>query len=156
MALKVTYPDFKKNHENIVRNAITSIQEAIEQSLMEVVILAKKTNTYKDQTNNLRSSIGYVLYYNGEIVGSHFSQDGQGTKGDGAKGKQDGLEIARQAAQDAGNNGFIGVLVAGMSYARFVEDNGKDVITGSWLQIGDILDRKFADIRKENGLIKKQ
>lgn len=152
MPVETQFPDFKWNHEQIVQYAITSVQEAIQRALMEAVNLAKQTNTYQDRTNNLRSSIGYVLYYNGQMVANHFEAGGKGTEGNGSQGRQKGLEVAKQAAAESGINGFVGVLVAGMGYARWVENRGFDVITGSWLQVDDLLKRNFDGIKEVSGL----
>lgn len=152
MPVQPSFPDFKKNHEQIIQNVILSVQEAVQRALMEAVNLAKMTDTYQDRTNNLRSSIGYVLYYNGQMVASHFEAGGQGAEGDGSKGKQEGVEAAKQAAAEAGSSGFVGVLVAGMGYARWVENRGFDVITGSWLQVDDLLKQNFEDIKDATGI----
>ena len=87
---------------------------------------------YEDQTHRLRSSIGFGVYYNGELVASNFVNQG------GEKGAE-GVEIARQkvqeAAQEAGTNGIVAVVVAGADYATFVEAKGYDVLTGSALEL---------------------
>lgn len=77
-----------------------------------------------DQTGNLRSSIGYIITHNGNIVQySDFKQVKQGSEGTKV-GKDFALEIAKQFA-----NEYVLVVVAGMNYAEYVEaiDN-KDVL----------------------------
>ena len=77
-----------------------------------------------DQTGNLRSSIGYIITHNGNIVQySDFKQVKQGSEGTKA-GKDLATEIAKQFS-----NEYVLVVVAGMNYAEYVEarDN-KDVL----------------------------
>ena len=120
--------------------AKASYTEAFEMACRDIVNLAKKTNTYKDQTNNLRSSIGFVLYDRGELVTENFSIAGMGTEGDGAKGIVEGKRIAEEAANIYPES-LIGVIVAGMEYALYVEAKGYDVLTGSCLQAKQILEK---------------
>src|SRR5690606_22352497 len=77
----------------------------------------------KDQTGNLRSSIGCMIFYDGEEVHANF-------EGDSAEGKTAGLAFARRIGADF-NDGWALVTVAGMEYASWVEALGYDVITGS-------------------------
>jgi hypothetical protein len=84
---------------------------------------ARNTDTYKDRTGNLRSSIGYVVYRDGQAVSADFP----GTTGEGvAKAKALADEVAANHPQ-----GFVLIGVAGMQYAASVESKGYDVITGS-------------------------
>ena len=77
-----------------------------------------------DQTGNLRSSIGYIITHNGNIIQySDFKQVKQGSEGTKV-GKDLATEIAKQFS-----NEYVLVVVAGMNYAEYVEarDN-KDVL----------------------------
>lgn len=77
-----------------------------------------------DHTGNLRSSIGYVIAYKGNIVQySEFKQIKDGSEGSDT-GKKFAEEIAKRISKD-----YALVVVAGMNYAEFVEamDN-KDVL----------------------------
>ena len=76
---------------------------------------ARQTNTYKDQTANLRNSIGYSAIspqQRTEIANS------------------DAKEAISEAQGEVRDHGLI--MVAGMNYARYVEAKGYDVITMSW------------------------
>lgn len=77
-----------------------------------------------DRTGNLRSSIGYILTHNGNVIQYYgFEQVKQGS--DGVKiGKDFALEIARRFS-----NEYVLVIVAGMNYAEYVEARGKDVLS---------------------------
>lgn len=144
--------DILKNHENIITNVVMMLSQALELSLLEISNMAKMTDTYTDRTNNLRSSIGYVLFYNGEIVASKFEAGGKGKEGDGKEGVEKGLNVAQNAIDGADSSGFVGVYVAGMEYARFVENRGFDVITGSWLQFDDVLQKELKNITEATGV----
>ncbi|MEO6610744.1 MAG: hypothetical protein ABIT05_01385 [Chitinophagaceae bacterium] len=90
------------------------------------VTQARDTDTYKDRTGNLRSSIGYVILYNGEQMFESFKSTG---------GPQ-GVEKARQVVEEVKQNfpsGYVLIGVAGMNYAAAVEAKGFDVITSSAL-----------------------
>lgn len=120
--------------------ARASYTEAFEMACRDIVNLAKKTNTYEDQTNNLRSSIGFVLYDRGEFVTENFGMAGKGIEGDGSKGIVEGKRIAEEAAKTHPES-LIGVIVAGMEYALYVEAKEYDVLTGSCLQAKTILEK---------------
>jgi len=100
----------------------------------------RQTNTYKDRTANLRSSIGYVILYNGNQIESNFqktrrpSSRAKGStkdkKGDGTEG----METAKKVMEELKKKyptGFVLIGVAGMNYAAAVEAKSFDVITSS-------------------------
>ena len=119
------------------------IVECFEKTLIEVTALAKGTNTYKDRTNHLRSSIGYQLYKSGELISEDFSKAGTGAEGDASgSGMQKGREVAQEAAK-LWPTDIIGVLVAGADYALYVESRGYDVITGSSQQLNTLLQQNM-------------
>jgi len=83
---------------------------------------ARSTQTYQDQTGNLRSSIGYVIAKDGHIIQ------------DNIQGKADGIMAAKDMINEVLRNnteGYVLIGVAGMEYAAAVEAKGYDVITGS-------------------------
>lgn len=94
----------------------------------QVLNAARLTNSYKDQTGNLRSSIGYVVAVDGEIVQmSSFDVVKEG--GEGAKG---GKAYAMQLVRDF-PKGIVLIVVAGMNYASYVSAKGYDVLDSSEL-----------------------
>ena len=91
-----------------------------------LIVQARQHGSYKDQTGNLRSSIGYVIVKNGSIIGgSGFSPVKGGSEGS-KEGKSLAVEIASQYRQ-----GIALIVVAGMNYAAYVEAKGFDVLTSS-------------------------
>ena len=115
---------------NAIRNFIESRIDNAEQQMIDAlkyegesfVDKARKTGTYTDDTGNLRSSIGYLILKNGNVIDQNFAGNSKGT------------ENARIAAREVAGqypNGFALIGVAGMKYAAAVESKGYDVITGS-------------------------
>lgn len=93
---------------------------------------------FKDRTANLRSSIGYAVYYNGEqITGSY-----KGTP----EGTSQGQNLANKAAE--GTRGFALVVTAGMYYAVYVESKGRDVLTSAEQMASEWLKAELDDIKQ--------
>lgn len=109
----------------------------------EFIVNARSIDTYKDQTGNLRSSIGYVLLKNGKaIFGSDFEIVKNGRDGQ-SKGRKYIKELISQY-----KTGYVLICVAGMDYAASVESKGKDVLTAS-SKIAEIqLKKAISNIRK--------
>jgi hypothetical protein len=82
----------------------------------------KSENGFGNITWNLRSSIGYLLIYNGEVVETYFP-----TLEGGSEGSSTGENYAREiAALINSHEGIQLVIVAGMEYATLVERQGHD------------------------------
>lgn len=95
-------------------------------------------NGFKDHTANLRSSIGYAVYYNGEqITGSY-----EGTP----EGTQQGQNLANKAARNT--KGFALVVTAGMYYAVYVESKGRDVLSSAEQKAAQWLQTQLDDIKE--------
>lgn len=81
---------------------------------------ARQTNTYKDETGNLRNSIGYLAITKGDTASMSFGQGGGG-----GEGQQYAMDL-KSEVRDSGL-----IMVAGMGYGAAVEARGYDVITNS-------------------------
>lgn len=90
--------------------------------------VARSTNSYKDQTGNLRSSIGYVVAVDGRIV----SQSDFQTIKKGGQGSKQGAGFAKQLVRRF-PKGICLIVVAGMEYAVHVKNRGYDVLDSSEL-----------------------
>lgn len=113
--------------DKCVDNVVTSIEAAC----IEVVSRARLVNTYQDQTGNLRSSIGYVIYKDGMRV--HESFEAHPHDDNGEAGVKQAKDLCASLATDyAGRT--VAIVVAGMDYAVYVESRGLDVVTGSMNQ----------------------
>ena len=98
-----------------------------------------------DRTGNLRSSIGYIITHNGNIVQySDFQQVKQGSEGV-KTGRNFAEKIAKQFSSE-----YVLVVVAGMNYAEYVEamDN-KDVLATPELFANKELPKMFERLKKQ-------
>lgn len=79
-----------------------------------------------DRTGNLRSSIGYIIAYNGNIV----TYGGFGKTLNGGQGQYDGRRFAESLVSKYGN-AYVLIVVAGMNYAEYVEAMDNKVVLAS-------------------------
>ncbi|MGN0206614.1 MAG: hypothetical protein ACI4BC_05170 [Muribaculaceae bacterium] len=131
----------EKQVERITNALIYNLQYIGERCLNT----ARETNSYKDRTGNLRSSLGYIIVLDGKIqYQSDFAVVLQG--GIGAKsGIQFAKEIAKQFPE-----GIVLLVVAGMEYAAYVSATGRDVLDSAEL----LADKLVPQILKQLGFIK--
>lgn len=102
----------------------------------QVLNVARTTRSYQDQTGNLRSSVGYVIADNGKILTmSSF---------DVVKNGKEGSNIGKEYIKDVVSKhpeGVALIVVAGMNYASYVSDRGKDVIDSAELLADKLVPR---------------
>lgn len=92
------------------------------------VAKTKEEGGFGNITWNLRSSIGYVIMYEGKVVEAFFKDLVSGTEGQEVG--EDYAELVLSLIDEG--DGLSMVLVAGMEYAFYLEAQGKDVISGSY------------------------
>ncbi len=124
--------NFKGNLDATFRAFLAEVERQIIESLCrvgeEAVKLAKlipPERGFRDQTGNLRSSIGYVVVKDGKPVNVSFGA----VKG-GHAGVNEGQRLALQVGSGI-TEGYALVVVAGMNYAVHVESKGRDVLTSA-------------------------
>lgn len=83
---------------------------------------------YMDWTGNLRSSIGYIVAVDGEVVQMSNFEPTKGGEEGSAKGRQYAMQLVEQYPQ-----GAVLIVVAGMEYASYVTGKGYDVIDSAEL-----------------------
>ena len=125
MSMRLTTPpseiaEFFEQH-------IQRLERAIVRNMCYVgercVNTARTSHTYRDQTGNLSSSIGYAVSIDGNLVRcSSFQVVKQGREGS-VDGREYVLDIISQYPK-----GIVLVVVAGKNYAAYVSDKGYDVI----------------------------
>jgi len=125
-------PKFKISEvEAKVNRAVTQINNAMIQALKrlgeQAITIARDSGDYIDQTGNLRSSTGYLIVVDGNIIERNFST---ANKDENSKGVLTGQNLAEQLAQTY-NKGYVLIVVAGMNYAATVESKSKDVLTSA-------------------------
>ena len=114
--------------ERVERLTIRALSKLGEQCVTKIRDRSGDKSWY-DQTGNLRSSVGYVIAHNKNIIQySSFNQVKQGSEG-----VKTGKDLAEELAKKYSNN-YVLIVVAGMNYAEFVEamDN-KDVLASTEL-----------------------
>jgi len=102
---------------------------------------------YNDQTGNLRSSTGYIIVFNGNVLTSDF------TSVSGHKAKPvDGKTIGENHALNLSKNhsaGYALIFVAGMEYAYAVESRGRDVLTTTEYHANDKLPKELEKLKEQ-------
>lgn len=106
-----------------------------------------ESESWINHTSNLRSSIGYAIYARGEeLIRSAFDIVGKGTEGPSA-----GKELIAALASTFSDT-YTLVVVAGMSYAEFVEaHDNKDVLASTQLWAEKEC-QKYLDIAKKRAI----
>lgn len=104
--------------------------------------------SWNDQTGNLRSSIGYIITRDGNIVTKGGFKPTAAPKGNGNKGRQVGEQYATSVKPDGSQMAL--VIVAGMEYAIYVEarDN-KDVLASTQLWAQQKANEMFKRLQRE-------
>lgn len=129
-------------HAALVQRA-KAIEAAIINTLAylgeQCVNQARSVNSYRDQTGNLRNSVGYVIVKDGTVIRTNFQRTASvvATSASGhsrtTSGSSDGVkvgeELARQLAESV--SGYALIVVAGMNYAMSVESRGQDVLSSA-------------------------
>ena len=135
-----------------IKNSIERIDKVVIRNLQrlgeEAVIYARNrtgAESWYDQTGNLRSSVGYVIALDGEIVRTGgFSQIL-----DGAEGTEEGKQFANEMAA-ASSGRYVLIVVAGMNYASYVEEmENKDVLASSALFVERELPKMIERLDKQ-------
>lgn len=118
--------------DNMFRERVAIIERLIIDRLIYVgesfVNAARSSGDYTDQTGNLRSSIGYIIMYDGTVINKNFQQANKGS--DKQSGVNEGQKYINELKK-LYKKGYVLIVVAGMNYAAAVESKGKDVLTGS-------------------------
>ena len=117
-----TQGDIDRRIDGVVKAKEQKAFEALSYVGINAVKYARQHGSYKDQTGNLRSSIGYAVLKNG-VIGKEHYEGGQ------AAGKAQAQKVVMEVAQRF-RKGMVLILVAGMEYAAAVESKGYDVLTG--------------------------
>lgn len=138
-----------------IQSTLTSVdvicRKADEQLLQTFVYVgescvreARLRANFRDQTGNLRSSIGYVLVLNGKVVSQ---SDFASVKG-GGQGAEVGEKFAKRlATSNLKNTGVTLIVVAGMNYASHVSARGYDVLDSAELLAKKIVPKMLNQLK---------
>lgn len=136
---KFTVTDIRKvilQRKQIILDAVTNRLQRIGEQFVND---ARENGSYQDRTGNLRSSIGYVILYNGKQL----LRDFDGTK--------DGVRFAKKAIADISKKyptGFILIVVAGAQYAYSVESKGYEVLSMSGIAAAERLKASMKQLQQ--------
>ncbi|WON94763.1 hypothetical protein [Sphingobacterium sp. UGAL515B_05] len=97
---------------------------------------------YDDQTGQLRSSTGGIIFKDGKVLFEDFELSPYGT--DKEPGLKEGRELAY--AQLRTSKGWGIIVVAGKEYAGWVEGRGLTVITLAQNELEKVVDKAFERI----------
>lgn len=96
----------------------------------QCIIEARNGGTYTDQSGNLRSSIGYAVLMNGQVI-----QSGHMDKiKNGDEGVTEGQKYLQSRIKKASKKGIVLIVTAGMNYAEYVEAKGYVVLSSAELK----------------------
>jgi len=159
--LKKIAAKMNKTVEETIENVLNRLQYIGERCIK----IARENGDYNDITGNLRSSIGYVVLYNGTVVTQSIANPTIVAPGERAvkRTRKDGTEYT--AKQKIGGDGSDGakqatkllstlkskypygcvlIVCAGMQYAAYVENvHGKRVLVDSKLLAERLADKAF-------------
>ncbi len=95
----------------------------------EAVTHAKVNKGYKDRTANLKNSISFALYYDGELVTSNIGSIPQPeADAEGQQQVEDSLQSYSRESGVIAPKGYSLIIVAGMRYGAHVEHKGYNVL----------------------------
>lgn len=130
--------------EEIDKYLKSSVEELINETIYKlsyigenVVNTARLSGEYLDQTGNLRSSIGYIISVDGEII----RQGEFNVVKDGENGTKSGEALAQALAKTS--KGITLIVVAGMHYAVYVSAKGLDVLDSAEIELEKQLQEQF-------------
>ncbi len=149
----VSKTDMRKLRDTLNRK-VTEIRDDLIQMLCyigeECVKVARENGSYSDITGNLRSSIGYVVLYDGQVVQESEGKMYKGRKGNGAAGVPAAQSLlSKLKAQFPW--GLVLIVCAGMKYAAYVESvRGKDVLTSAELRSDQLVKSLLGKLTKSS------
>ena len=115
----------KEKSDSIERKLAMELRQVGE----EAVTFSKENKGYHDRTANLKNSISYALFKDGELVEQHIGKIPKPDK-DANGQAQVADNLSRYAAQEGvvKPHGYTLIVVAGMNYGKYVEDKGYNVL----------------------------
>lgn len=143
MPVKKITPDSEIDRyvDKMVQRTIEAIIYNLEYVAEQVLNEARSTNSYKDRTGNLRSSLGYVIAVDGRIVRTSSFETVSG----GSEGSREGRKYAEQIVSRF-PQGIVLIVVAGMKYAQYVAARGYNVLDTSEILAEELVPQMCRDL----------
>lgn len=118
-----------------INNQLQAIGEMLRDGLENAVGMQRGAHGYLDQTGNLTSSVGGVVY----VDGVQFHSTNFEIVKEGDKGANEGRVFMEQVADDeAQKNDTFVVVSAGMPYAEIINDKGLNALDTATLQMQNV------------------
>lgn len=135
--------------DKIIDEQVKRLEKAVIYNLCivgeKVCNQARSTESYKDQTGNLRSSIGYIIVKDGKALQKSDFKKVFGN----VKSKEDGSKIGKNYSKEIAqrfHTGLALIVVAGMKYASYVSNKGYDVLDSSELLAQKLVPKMLKDL----------
>ncbi len=150
MPVKLTSPlsDIQKYMQQQLKRQERTLVNTLMYIGTQCVNRARESNGYKDQTGNLRSSIGYIVAVNGRVRSASDFQPVGGSIGNGEQGSKTGRDYAKELVAQY-PQGAVLIVVAGMHYAKYVAATGRDVIASAELEAKQLIPRLLKQLEIE-------
>ena len=149
MAIKMTTPTealdrFLVAAFTIIRNEVSNALAKLGEECIAKIRDRSGSESWYDQSGNLRSSIGFAVYdYGWKKVQSSFQ-----TVMGGSDGSSEGRKMINNLANEY-SKVYALVVVAGMNYAEYVESlENKDVLASTELWAKDVIDARLERAKK--------
>lgn len=121
-ALKKRLMEKKQAVDNVLNMMLAELGE-------KAVTFSKDNKGYKDHTANLKNSISFAVFCDGKLVNKVVGSIPEPDKVKGGQSQVDNI-LEEYASKDGvvAPKGYTIIVVAGMSYAKHVEDKGYNVL----------------------------
>lgn len=133
---------YNEQIEEMDRQTLDAFKRVLARALKIQRAKMRADDGYDDQTGQLRSSTGGVIYRDGKILHEDFELSPYGS--DKAPGMKEGREKAFAELRESSGWGI--TLVSGMEYARWVESRGLSVLVDAQSELSKSLDQAFNEI----------
>lgn len=139
-----SYANLDRAIQDSLRRAEAALIRTLKWVGETVVTTARnvKTNTYKDRTGNLRSSVGAIISVDGRI---EWQSSFNVVKG-GGEGAKEGKEFARQLVAQY-PKGIVLICVAGKNYAVHVSNRGLDVLDSAEIEARQLVPQMLKTLK---------
>lgn len=155
---------FKANGLKALQERLAKARDALNMKLEirlkylgeEAVTHAKLHKGYHDRTANLKNSISYVLYHDGQPIQTSFGHAEKATETMSmaqldSQIKENVEDFAREHVQP---KGYTLIIVAGMNYGKHVENKGYNVLylTRNFVEteLKKLVQEVLDDVKNEN------
>lgn len=160
--LKIKGLDALQRKLNEKKQQVTNtLNVALMQLAEEAVTYSKNNKEYKDHTANLKNSISFALYFDGEIVTSKIGEDynstykdENGRTHDNPYSKDEVMQFRENALSEYAKkdgviapHGYSLIVVAGMNYGKHVEDKGYNVLHLTKYYLKDEMKKIFEEVK---------